>query len=100
MEDTVNEDESYSGMKNNSKLANNAMIKKDCLKGLKCLLCYFQSKTLARSEEGDYIYPKYLKEKYKEFSLCLNDSFKYYGIELNVVSNYKSGIEEMQTGKY
>ena len=87
-------------MKNNPKLVNNAMIKKDSLKGLKCLLCCFWSKTLASSEEEDYIYPKYLKEKYKEFSLCLNDTFKYYGIELNVVSNYKSGIEEMQTGKY
>ena len=41
MEDSVNEDESYSSMKNNPKLANDAMIKKDCLKGLKCLLCYF-----------------------------------------------------------
>ena len=32
MEDTVNEVESCSGMKNNTKLANNAIIKKDCLK--------------------------------------------------------------------
>ena len=102
MEDTVNKDESCSGLKKNPELTNsNAMIKKGMLKGLKCLLCCFWSKDIGdKIKEEDFMYPKYLTERYFSERHCLKEAFSYYEVDLKVVTDYKSGIEEMMTGKY
>ena len=46
------------------------------------------------------IIPKYLTERYFSERHCLKEAFSYYEVDLKVVTDYKSGIEEMMTGKY
>ena len=99
MEEIANKDEAENITDNKQIKEDNTMCRPNTFKGLKVLLCCFWSKDYS-DRDSDWIDPKYLTQSYSS-GKCLNDAFKYYGIELIVKTKYDECIKElMKGGKY
>ena len=79
MEEIANKDEAENITDNKQIKEDNTMCRPNTFKGLKVLLCCFWSKDYS-DRDSDWIDPKYLTQSYSS-GKCLNDAFKYYGIE-------------------
>ena len=80
----------------NSKNSNNekSLLKKDYLKGQKILIVMLYSKEL-NPEESEYIHKDYLLKNIPKNDSCLKDCLDYYGINIDIVENYRDAIEKI-----
>ena len=80
----------------NSKNSNNekSLLKKDYLKGQKILIVMLYSKEL-NPEESEYIHKDYLLKNIPKNDSCLKDCLNYYGINIDIVENYRDAIEKI-----
>ena len=96
MEEIYNRDEADNIEKNSTINENEYMCIKGQFKGLKVLCCCFWSADYSDTEE-EWIRPEYLKKSFTG-GKCLNDAFKFYGIELVIKTKYDECIEELKKG--
>ena len=68
---------------------------KNLLKTQTILMVMLWSYELNKKEELPYISPKYINESNDKNKVCINDTLKHFGIENDVVVDYKSAIEEL-----
>ena len=97
MEETANRDEADNTEKNPKINEKEFMCPEGYFKGLKVLCCCFWSNKYSEAEE-EWIHPDYLKKSFKKGKKCLNDAFKYYGIDLVIKTKYDECIEELRKG--
>jgi hypothetical protein len=77
-----------------------AMYEENSFAGQKILVCCFWSKAIAGANESEFIDPMYLTQCYPGTKLCVQKGLDHFGITLEIVTNYKDGIQEMGTGQY
>jgi len=73
---------------------------RDILKGKIILICMFWSYDLCPEIEEPYVHPKYLSVPYSNQVTCIKETMGKVGIEIDVVCDYKEGIEKMCSGKF
>ena len=71
-----------------------AMYQKNFLKGQKILIVMLWSKELD-PQENQYIHKNYLLITIPQNDSCLKDCLEYYGIEIDIVENYREAIEKI-----
>ena len=100
-EELLNPDLINEKIKINPKIdKNNTMCKEGILKGLKTLICVFWSKSIAGSQESEWVDYEYLINRYDSATPCLKEAFDYYKVEIEIVTDYEKGIQYLQTGNY
>ena len=77
-----------------------SMCKENQFKGLKVLICVFYDKTIAPEFESDFIKIENLTKRFDKNKRCLKEAFDYYGIKIEIVSNYKDSINKLKTGEF
>ena len=77
-----------------------SMCKENQFKGLKVLICVFYDKTIAPEFESDFIKIENLTKRFDKNKRCLKEAFDYYGIQIEIVSNYKDSINKLKTGEF
>ena len=81
----------------------NIMYLKNTFKGQKILICAYWSKKIAGADEYEWVDPIYLKTPFQKDNpdcKCVKDVLSYYGIEIDIVMNYKEAIMKLQSGEY
>ena len=71
-----------------------SLLAKDYLKGQKILIAMLYSKEL-NQEENEYIDKDYLLKNIPKNDSCLKDCLDYYGINIDIVENYRDAIEKI-----
>ena len=71
-----------------------SVLLKDYLKGQKILIVMLYSKEL-NPEESEYIHKDYLLKNIPKNDSCLKDCLDYYGINIDIVENYRDAIEKI-----
>lgn len=77
-----------------------SMYKQNSFQSQKILICCFWSKVLGGKEESEWVDPIYLSKRFKPDEECVAEVLQYYGIEIEVVQNYRDAILKMQTGQF
>ena len=72
----------------------NAILKKDFLKGQKILIVMLWSNKLY-GFENESIQKEYISKVSSESEFCLKDALDYLGITIDIVENYRSAIERI-----
>ena len=71
-----------------------SLLLKDYLLGQKILIVMLYSKKL-KQEENEYIDKVYLLNNIPKNDSCLKDCLDYYGINIDIVENYRDAIEKI-----
>ena len=71
------------------------LLEKDALKGQKILIVMLYSKNLNQEKENEYIHKDYLLKPRPQSDSCLKDCLDYYGINIDIVENYRDAIEKI-----
>ena len=101
MEEIANPEEVNEFSKNNPELTkDNTMCQPGSFKNFKILVACFWSKSIAGENESPWIDPKYLIQRFNKDKKCLREAFEYYGIEMEVETDYEHSILKLQTGNY